>query len=404
MKNLTNNKKISLLVVSFLCTFAPVLGASVSLDPSYYEARFTPAETLHAGCVDSVKLNFKADGKQIENVHLVMSYVPKDIEIARVASDANDPTMINYNVEYDRLVLNFLNPEWKKLSNTSLFQIYFKSVESLTSTVISLQSWSYALTTNGEKIPLTAQTPLSFKNVAECDPDIVPPIISLNTPTNNKDTLPLDAHFIFALQDMWKWVDKDSVQIEFAWEQYTADSPYLEWNGDYLTFYPKNWLPIDEKLSLHISVWDKQAYGWSNFSKKEFVFQTADAMKLENDISPETYRKVIHNSATIFGSVSECDLLKKVYPELDMAGQSLLKTTLHKLACSDVDTLSFVPQRNTDQVHAATLVSTTDTKKVSVFTVLWWTLFAIALLLKFHYYFAYRRQKKLVLASEETKY
>ena len=116
---------------------APVLAVKVSLDPLYMDARFEPADTLHAGCINSANVLFQSEGQDIENVHLVFSYIPNDIQIVRVTSTA-DKSLINYNIDYDSLVLNYLNQKGKKLSNVTLFQIYFKSLDTLTSTVLSL--------------------------------------------------------------------------------------------------------------------------------------------------------------------------------------------------------------------------------------------------------------------------
>jgi hypothetical protein len=123
--------------VVVLGIIAPVLAIKISLDPLYMDARFEPADTLHAGCINSTNLMFQSEGQEIENVHLVFSYMPNDIQIVRVASTA-DKSLINYNIDYDSLVLNYLNQKGKKLNNATLFQIYFKSSESLTSTVLSL--------------------------------------------------------------------------------------------------------------------------------------------------------------------------------------------------------------------------------------------------------------------------
>jgi len=123
--------------IALLAIVAPVLAIKVSLDPLYMDARFTPAETLHAGCINSANVMLQSEGQEIENVHLVFSYAPSEIQIARVASTA-DKSLINYNIDYDTVVLNYLNQKGKKLSNVELFEIYFKSQENLSSTVLSL--------------------------------------------------------------------------------------------------------------------------------------------------------------------------------------------------------------------------------------------------------------------------
>lgn len=134
-RNIT--KKILAGGVTLLAIVAPVLAIKVSLDPLLMDARFTPADVLHAGCINSANVMFQSEGQEIENVHMVFSYVPEDIQIVRVASTA-DKSLINYNIDYDSLVLNYLNQKGKKLSNVNLFQVYFKSQDSLTATNLTL--------------------------------------------------------------------------------------------------------------------------------------------------------------------------------------------------------------------------------------------------------------------------
>lgn len=116
---------------------------------------------------------------------------------------------------------------------------------------------------------------MKFSVVPECIPDVVPPTISLVTPQNTKQILPLDAKFVFAIRDIGKGVNKDTVKITLNGERYTADSAYMTWDNEYLTFYPKNWLPVDSDIYLTITASDVQEYGGSNILKKEFVFRTS---------------------------------------------------------------------------------------------------------------------------------
>lgn len=392
-RNIT--KKILAGGVTLLAIVAPVLAIKVSLDPLYMDARFTPADTLHAGCINSANVAFQSEGQEVENVHLVFSYLPKDIQIVRVASTA-DKSLINYNIDYDSLVLNYLNQKSKKLSNVTLFQVYFKSLDSLTSTVLSLDKWSYALLKNGEKVTLNSKSQLTFAKGMECDPDEVPPVISLVSPQNNQELIPLDRYFVFDIKDTGKWVDKQSIKIDFAWEQYTsADTAYLQRNGDYLIFYPKTWLPVDAELTLTITASDLQQYGWANEIKKNFTFATAKWMLLLNNISPEIYRKITSKAFNTFASAPECRMLKQLYAGIDTTSQKILGDVFTKLACDVSDLSAFVQQQTTDKVHAADMTSLQANKKASVFTVLGWALFGIALSLKLYYYVAYRKHKKI---------
>jgi|GEM_PF-4497391 len=48
-----------------------------------------------------------------------------------------------------------------------------------------------------------------------------------------------------------------------------------EWDEDVLTIYPDNWLAVGSEVPLNIQVEDKQVYGKSNLTYKEFTFQTS---------------------------------------------------------------------------------------------------------------------------------
>lgn len=56
-------------------------------------------------------------------------------------------------------------------------------------------------------------------------------------------------------------MDKNSVIINFDGKQYFYGSDNLKRNGNYLTFYPNDRLPIDSTVFLKILVADQQLYG-----------------------------------------------------------------------------------------------------------------------------------------------
>lgn len=370
-----------------------VLAAKVSIDPIYQDARFTPANTLHAWCLNSADIVFQSELASVENIHLVMSYNPQDIQIVRIASEA-DKSLINYNVENDRIILNYLNANWEKLSNNKIFKIYFKWSESLTWTSLIIDKWSYALSKWSEKIELSNKTNLSFDVAQECEPDDLAPIISLSVPQDTQAKLPLDAYFSWDVKDIWKWVDKNSVEIEFGWKKYSWLSENIKWNWDYLFFYPENWLPIDQKMVLQVSVSDSQKYGGANISRKQFKFETVTGMVLQNNVSPAAYRNVVKKSATIAWSDLECKVLKQVYAQGNDNDRALLKNVLRKLICDTSDIALIMEETSLEKVRAGSMIAwNSDDENFSVLAVVWWVLFFIALALKIHYYIVYRKQK-----------
>lgn len=201
----TNRRKKILSVGALVLGFiAPVLAVNLSINPIYSEARFAPADKLHAGCINAVNINFDAQSQAVENVHAVVSYDPNDVQIIRVDSSTDDPSLVNYNIEYDRVVLNYLNPKNQSLNKKSLFTVYFKSIDTLTSSMMGIETGSYVLTQDSQKMQLKGSSALTFAKVAECDPDVLPPEVSLEIPKNNKDKLPLDTYFAFSIKDAGK--------------------------------------------------------------------------------------------------------------------------------------------------------------------------------------------------------
>jgi hypothetical protein len=97
--------------------------------------------------------------------------------------------------------------------------------------------------------------------VPECEPDIIPPNISLIYPKDTEQRISLDQYFIFDIKDSDKGVDKNSVLIHFDGEDYAAQSDNIKRNGNYLTFYPGAWIPINKTMDLNILINDKQVYG-----------------------------------------------------------------------------------------------------------------------------------------------
>lgn len=110
------------------------------------------------------------------------------------------------------------------------------------------------MTKDSKKIPVFADQKLSFAQVPECEPDVIPPTISLVKPQTTNIPLSLDSYFVFSLKDMRKGINTGSLVITFNGIDYTGDSPALVWQNDYLAFYPKTWIPIGKQLDLQINV------------------------------------------------------------------------------------------------------------------------------------------------------
>ena len=163
-------------------------------------------------------------------------------------------------MEYSSIVLDLANLD-KQAQSMPLFHIAFQSIPEITTTNIEITTGSYFIA-NGKKTLLTQTIPLTFATVPECTPDVIPPSIKLLYPENPKERVTLDQYFIFDIKDIGKGIDKESVKILLDGQLLDAnDTENIKWNGDYLTVYPKDRLPIDTGVTLVVTIDDKQAYG-----------------------------------------------------------------------------------------------------------------------------------------------
>ncbi len=364
--------------------------AKVTMQPLYSDVRFQPSDKLHADCTNSADILFSPQGQRITKFKAILSYNPETLEILRILPTVTNAT-VSSKIEYDKIILEVDHPKFaSSTASTSFFQIYFKS-SIVGKEAISLAEWSEAITTS-RTYPLEGSFDLEFAKVPECEPDIIPPSINLIYPKNSDERLYLDQYFIFDIKDIGKWIDKNSVIINFDGDQYFYWSESLKWNGNYLTFYPSKRIPIDEELDLKIIVGDKQSYGGANKTESTYTFQSATGMLLQRDINPMVFRRISQEAEKISASVDECELLGNLYTKSDLAYQQELKSIIQKLGCN----LAALDTSLMETKEADTM--TTEQKQyrnISVFATLWWILFFIAFTLKMHYVISYKRHKRL---------
>ena len=355
----------------------------------YSDARFPPVDAFHAWCMQDAKVLFDATEKNITKIHLELQYAPDDLEISRILWV--DQVIANYRIEYDRVIFDIDSPvlNWA----TPLFHLNFESKGTALQTDILVATWSYFVT-NGKITYLQEKFPLTFAQVPECTPDIVPPSVNLIFPKDPEAKISLDQYFVFEIKDADKWVDKNSIRVFLNDQVYTvANTENLKWKGNYLSFYPQDWLAVNKKINLQISVGDLQSYGGANTTEKLFSFKTAPGLALLDNIDPMTLRTYARNATQMAGTPEECLLLQNFYARSDASFQSGLDTILQKLSCT-IKTVA----GNEDIFGDTSTVTPNKTSKlsfVSVFAVLGRILFVIALILKFHYMASYKKHKKL---------
>ncbi|HMS91304.1 MAG TPA: hypothetical protein PKC87_03735, partial [Candidatus Absconditabacterales bacterium] len=308
-----------------------VQGAKVNFQPLYSDIRFQPTDKLHAGCNSSADILFSPQGQKITKFTLVLYYNPENIEILRILPTVNNATSSS-KIEYNKIILEVENPIFSSSTQTvSFFQLYFKS-DMVGNESLILGTGSEYISAN-KTYPLSATFPLQFGQVPECDPDIVPPSINLIYPKDSQQNIQLDQYFIFDVKDIGKGVDKNSVVIRFDGEKYVYGTDNLKWNGNYLTFYPSKWIPIDSNMELKISLADKQSYGGANKTESTYSFQTATGIVFNKNVTPTMFRRITQEAGKISASVDECSLLSDFYSTSEVNYQRELKSIIQKVGC-----------------------------------------------------------------------
>ncbi len=368
------------------------LWAKVTFQPLYSDVRFQPADKLHAGCTNSADILFSPQWQKITKFTLVLYYNPENVEIIRILpSTANG--IASSKIEYNKIVLEVQNPSFSSTTETkSFFQLYFKSDVVGKETLI-LGTGSETITTS-KSYPLAGSFDLDFAKVPECEPDIVPPSVNLIYPKDTQQRTTLDQYFIFDIKDIGKGIDKTSVIINFNGKQYLYGSENLKRNGNYLTFYPDDRIPIDSTIDLKILIADQQAYGGANKTESVYNFKTATGMALNKQINPIMFRKIAQEAEKISASVDECTLLADFYGKSEVSYQKELKSIIQKVGCdlSSLDTSLLEAEENS---NADMNTQQKQYRNISVFATLGWVLFFITFTLKIHYLLAYRKHKKM---------
>lgn len=370
-----------------------VLWAKVTLQPLYSDVRFQPADKLNAGCTNSADILFAPQGQSITRFKIVLYYDPATIEILRILPIEWIGQMSS-KIEYDKIILEVKNPIFADLKKEQkFFQIIFKG-NNVGKELITLGTWSVVATAS-TTTPLSDIFTLNFAQVPECEPDIVPPSINLIYPKDTQQRIGLDQYFIFNIKDIGKWVDKNSIRVDFDNDQYFYGSDSLKRNGNYLTFSPSKRIPIDAKMDLKISMNDKQSYGWSNKAQTTYSFTSATWMVLEKNIGPLMYRQIALQAQKIVASAAECAVLANFYKTSDAFYQKDFRSIIQKVWCdiSSVDTSMIA--------HEQTTTIPSDGKQqqlrnLSVFATVGWILFFISFTLKMHYFLAYKRHKNII--------
>lgn len=393
MKTSKNLLKI-ILIFGFIIS-SPIYWANIDFNSTYPEARFSPSDKLHAWCNHSANISIESNWENISTINLVLKYDTKKIKILNVLPVDQSKTT-NYSIEYGKILFNKINNEDFKDTKTLLFNLYYKSDENTTEHTFEFTEWSYITTKYWRVISLNKSFSIPFAKAPECEPDVVPPIIEMIKPLNKTNWITLDSSFIFEIKDDWKWIDKKSLKLNINKQNYLYDDSEVFWSWDQLIVYPRTRLPVNKTIPISISISDKQKYGWSNNETQSFEVKTATWLILENYLDPFKFRELAQWYQSFRWTQKECALIWNIYLKDDWLYQKSWKSILKKLWCPIPAQLQNIEEEG--QHNATTIIQDKVEKKsyISVFWVIWRTLFFITFILKLHYRHWFTKHKKIV--------
>ncbi len=360
------NKKIILLWL-FILSFLGFSFAQVSLDPIYSSERFKPFDKFHAGCENQINVVFDLQDALINGVNAVLEYNNDDISISKIIAPWEKENNLSYVVEDQKITFNKLKTDNDGLDKV-IFQLFFESEVDLSDTSFMFVTGSYIVNDLWDMIDLWWNYSFEFASVPECNPDIIAPSIDLLFPQiKTWSYAALDSYFQFKINDQGKWINKDSIKISIDGIKYDMSNIEHEWDEDVLTIYPDNWLAVGSEVPLNIQVEDKQVYGKSNLTYKEFTFQTSTWLYLLNEIDPVQFRKLVNKEKYYKWSVEECELISKYYNLEDDAWKEILMSINKRLSCPEiVENVELIMDNGVEEEG-----------KYSVFAVLGWIMFGL---------------------------
>lgn len=395
------SKKYLLSLFGLILFVWTTFAAQITIQPQFSDARFQPDDKLHAWCINKAVVQLKStDNEKISSFRLIISYEPQNIEIIGIKPNNEYKDILDSKIEYDKIIVSLLNKQIPS-GNSDLFTLSFKSNTYASWSLLSIHKPSYLIWWKDNKeIPVFVEQKLSFEQVPECDPDILPPTISLVKPSNTSLPLGVDSYFTFSFEDEGKGINKNSLNITFDWKTYSGTSDAFIRDKNTVSFLPEKRLPVWKNLDLIVSIADKQSYGWPNSSTKTFNFTTHSSIVFENTITPTMYRNLANKAKAIYATSEECAALSF----LGINASSLnfpfdpLESLSKKINCPfDKETISKAIEKNKEATKSSLFIS--------VFAILGWILFAITFVLKLHYIASYKKHKKIVksLKSSQSK-
>lgn len=354
----------TLLAIPFFTLAEPII------NPIYTSDRFQPSDAFHAGCENEIDLIFASPDSKIYWLNAILQYDSNSIEILNIIWENENENNLSYMVNNDKIVLSKLKTEDGWLDSIQ-FTLSIRSKDWVDTTRLSFGEWSYMIDDRWEMIWISEKQVLRFESVPECEPDIVSPSITLLFPSQD-EPVALDTYYQFNITDDGKWINEDGIQLDIDWSRYKLSNLEHERDWSVLSIYPDFWMPLDTSFDVKILVSDKQVYWWSNSALETYTFHTSDNLYLLNEIDPVEFRKLVNSQKYYKWTDSECRFLAYQYALADNQWELNQK----KVVLSINDRLS-CPTLTDESIWNFTF---DDSNQITVFSVLWWTLLGLLLL------------------------
>lgn len=392
-------RKIFLGVVAMLLFLGASFAADLNVKPLYSDERFPPTDKLHAWCLQNADITLETE-LDIKEINVVMDFDPEKVDILRILPDhKNRDEKIDFEIKYGEIVYNHKNMVYTPWYEIKIFGMMFNSAKDIDKVDFVFASWSYAVTQWNVRINLEWKRTIPFASVPECDPDVIPPSVTLVKPVPSESGIALDSLFVFEMKDAGKWIDYESVSIVINSEEYTMASPWVAVSGNYLVIQPRTWLPVATWIDLKVEVSDLQVFWWANKTKKSFIINTAAWVVLDDNINPMELKQRSRELRQNQWSAEECKLLQSLQWFIAEDSRKAIEDVAKKIEC---DLVLAVEDIDADPTHNAAQIFVSQDGTFSLFAVTWWLLFFVTLFLKLHYLVEYKKHKKL-LADERSK-
>jgi len=391
---------LTLWFLSFLLFFGSVIAAELQVKPLYSDKRFPPIDKLHAGCMQNADIALATE-LDIKEIRVSLQFDPQKIDILRILPDnKNRDEVIDYDIKYGEIVYTHKNMVYNPWYEIKVFSMMFNSKKDINAVDFVFGSGSYAITQWWQRINLEWKQSIPFANVPECDPDIIPPSVTLIRPIPSESGIALDSLFVFEIKDIGKWYDPESIYILIGQDAYTINTPWVAFSGEYLVVQPKTWLPVASEIELKVSVSDFQTFWWTNRTEKTFIINTASSVVLDENINPMELKQRSRELRQNQWSSEECRLLQSLQWFIAEDNRQMIEDVAAKIECELV--LAVSPELSVaEKEHNAAWVLLVEEKwGIWLFAITGWVLFFVTLLLKLHYFVSYKEHKKLL--AEKT--